>query len=126
MKRVILAVCILLVVLSLGIWEQVFIVQSFDNLAKSLEPISLYLENGEFSAALGETNVLINKWRKKEDVLELISPHNEIKDVVIQISELLGDIESEQYDVAESRITVLKEYATNRKELLSFSWMNII
>lgn len=126
MNKIILAVVLAVVILSLGICEQVFISRSFDDLRSDCEEIQKLLLSGDYDEALKMTEHVENDWRKERDLLEFACPNTDIKDIAKEIGELKGSQIAEMYDDSITRCEVLMAMAENSKNLLSYKWKNVL
>ncbi len=126
MNKIILAVVLAVVILSLGICEQVFISRSFDDLRSDCEEIQKLLLSGDYDEALKMTEHVENDWRKERDLLEFACPNTDIKDIAKEIGELKGSQIAEMYDDSITRCEVIMAMAENSKNLLSYKWKNVL
>lgn len=126
MNKIILAVVLAVVILSLGICEQVFISRSFDDLRSDCEEIQKLLLSGDYDKALKMTEHVENDWRKERDLLEFACPNTDIKDIAKEIGELKGSQIAEMYDDSITRCEVIMAMAENSKNLLSYKWKNVL
>ena len=126
MNKIILAVVLAVVILSLGICEQVFISRSFDDLRNDCEEIQKLLLLGDYDEALKMTEHVENDWRKERDLLEFACPNTDIKDIAKEIGELKGSQIAEMYDDSITRCEVIMAMAENSKNLLSYKWKNVL
>ena len=126
MNKIILAVILAVVILSLGICEQVFISRSFDDLRSDCEEIQKLLLSGDYDEALKMTEHVENDWRKERDLLEFACPNTDIKDIAKEIGELKGSQIAEMYDDSITRCEVIMAMAENSKNLLSYKWKNVL
>ena len=126
MNKIILAVVLAVVILSLGICEQVFISRSFDDLRSDCEEIQKLLLSGDYDEALKMTEHVENDWKKERDLLEFACPNTDIKDIAKEIGELKGSQIAEMYDDSITRCEVIMAMAENSKNLLSYKWKNVL
>lgn len=125
MTRIIIAIFLLVAIISLGVIELVFINNSFTTIIKKCDEIHTLLINKEYDTALTKTNDSIEWWRKKRDIIELTSPHNETKEFITKLSELYGSIVAKNYQDAITLSISLQEDALTRLNILSFKLKNI-
>lgn len=126
MNKIILAVVLSIVILTLGICEQVFISRSFDDLKSDCSEIQKLLLAGDYAGALEMTEHIENDWRKERDLLEFACPNTDIKDIAKEIGELKGSQIAEMYDDSITRCEVIMAMAENSKNLLSYKWKNVL
>lgn len=126
MNKIILAVVLAVVILTLGICEQVFINHSFDDLKSDCEEIQKMLLAGDYEGAMEKTEHVENDWRKERDLLEFACPNTDIKDIAKEIGELKGSQIAEMYDDSITRCEVLIAMAENSKNLLAYKWKNVL
>ncbi len=126
MKHIIIAVMIVIIILSLGITEQIIIKNTFDEVYKYAEDIRALLVQGDNEEALLKTVALSDYWKKKSDLMEFMFPHNEFRDFIMAVSELKGNIVTEEYENAIALTYVIAEDAVNRQDLLLFKLKNVL
>ncbi|MCX4367137.1 MAG: DUF4363 family protein [Clostridia bacterium] len=126
MKHIIVAVIIVIIILSLGITEQIIIKNTFDEVYKYAEDIRALLVQGDNEEALLKTVALSDYWKKKSDLMEFMFPHNEFRDFIMAVSELKGNIVTEEYENAIALTYVIAEDAVNRQDLLLFKLKNVL
>lgn len=126
MKHIIIAVIIVIIILSLGITEQFVIKDTFDEVYKYAEDIRALLVNGDNDEALLKTVALSEYWKERSDLMEFMFPHNEFRDFIMAVSELKGNIVTEEYENAIALTYVIAEDAANRQDLLLFKLKNVL
>lgn len=126
MPKIIAAIVIIILILTLGVLEQVFIYNSFNELTDKAESIRIELENEDYSAAELHANELMEWWRKKRDIIELTSPHNEVKDHIAYIAQLQGQIITGSYEDAIATAYIIKEDARNKLNILGYKVKNVL
>ena len=92
MKRIIIAVICLLIILGMGIIEQIYIKNTIQELNESLISLRRALEDDE--DGLDEMNAVVDVWERRHRIIETIIPHNETKEIYIKISEIQGFVQS--------------------------------
>lgn len=126
MYKIILAAVLLVVILALGICEQVFINNSFKDLSHDCEKIQKLLLSGDYEAAYSMTEHVERDWRRERDLLEFACPNTDIKDIAREIGELKGSQIAEMYDDSITRCEVLIAMADNSRNLLAYKWKNVL
>lgn len=126
MYKIFLAIGLFIVILSLGIAEQVFINNSFNDLKKDCEEIQKLLLDGEYQRAYDMTEHVERDWHKERDLLEFACPNTDIKDIAKEIGELKGSQIAQMYDDSITRCEVLIAMAENSRNLLAYKWKNVL
>lgn len=126
MYKIVLAAVLLVIMLTLGICEQVFIKNSFNDLAEDCEEIQRLLLSGDFEGAYEKTEHVERDWKKERDLLEFACPNTDVKDIAKEIGELKGSQIAEMYDDSITRCEVLIAMAENSKNLLAYKWKNVL
>ena len=111
MYKIVLCIFLFIVIVSLGICEQVFIRNSFD---------------GDYEKAYEKTEHVERDWKKERDLLEFACPNTDIKDIAKEIGELKGSQIAEMYDDSITRCEVIIAMAENSKNLLAYKWKNVL
>lgn len=126
MYKIFLAIGLFIVILSLGITEQVFINNSFNDLKQDCEEIQKLLLDGEYQRAYDMTKHVERDWHKERDLLEFACPNTDIKDIAKEIGELKGSQIAQMYDDSITRCEVLIAMAENSRNLLAYKWKNVL
>ncbi|MDE7329015.1 MAG: DUF4363 family protein [Clostridia bacterium] len=126
MGKIILTVVVVALILALGISEQVFMQNSFDDLAEKCDEIQDMLIQKDYSAARKAIIQMKEWWAKRRDILEFTCPNNDVKDIYKEIGELEGTMYAEMYDDSITRTNVIKSMAENSKNLLAYRIKNIL
>ncbi|MDE6275562.1 MAG: DUF4363 family protein [Clostridia bacterium] len=126
MGKIILTIVLVVVILALGIGEQVFMQKAFDDLVVRCEDIQQLLIDKDYSGARKAVLQTKEWWAGKRNILEFTCPNNDIKDIYKEIGELEGTLQSEMYDDSITRTNVIKSMAENSKNLLAYRIKNIL
>lgn len=121
-----LVLLLTLAIPALGIVEQVYMKDSFDELCVDCREIIALLSEGDDTGAYRKTLDMKARWEKTRDMLEFMYPNADIKEVAPQIGELQGDLEADLADDAIARARMIESLAENSKNLLAFKWKNIL
>lgn len=125
MNRIIIAIVVIVLILTFGILNEVYINNSFKEIAIRCENIKGYIEIKDYQNAKSLAKDSIDWWDKRRNILELTCPHNEVKDFMTNLSSLYGAIYAENYQDALSLSLSLQEDAKTRLGLLRFKLKNI-
>ncbi len=126
MGKIIFTIALVVIILALGISEQVFMQKAFDDLVLRCEEIQQLLIDKDYSAARKAVLQTKEWWAGKRNILEFTCPNNDIKDIYKEIGELEGTLYSEMYDDSITRTNVIKSMAENSKNLLAYRIKNIL
>ncbi|MDE6474253.1 MAG: DUF4363 family protein [Clostridia bacterium] len=126
MGKIIFTIVLVVIILALGISEQVFMQKAFDDLVVRCEEIQQLLIDKDYSAARKAVLQTKEWWAGKRNILEFTCPNNDIKDIYKEIGELEGTLYSEMYDDSITRTNVIKSMAENSKNLLAYRIKNIL
>ena len=125
MKKIILVIVVTALIITAGVIEQVYVQRTFEELEVKAENIYVMLRDKNYTDALEYTANLKDWWYQKRDILELVSPNNDIKEIVREIGELEGSQLAMMYDDSITRSNVLQEMAKNSRNLLAYRWKNV-
>ena len=126
MGKIIFTIVLVVVILALGIGEQVFMQTAFDDLVVRCEEIQQLLIDKDYAGARKATQQTKEWWAGKRNILEFTCPNNDIKDIYKEIGELEGTLYAEMYDDSITRTNVIKSMAENSKNLLAYKIKNIL
>jgi len=125
MKRVVTAIIILVVIVTAGILENVYIDKLFDNLDGKLAEIekSIVAESDEAAA---QVDGLIEWWEGQRKYAELFVYSPDIRAFSVALGETQGSLECGDYDNALSKIRSLQIMSKNIHDILDFNLADII
>lgn len=126
MARIIIAIVLLVTIITLGVVDQVFINNSFNEVITKTKDIQRLLENKDYDNAYNYAKETLNWWRKKREILELTCPHNEVKEFINTLASLCGSIHAENYEDALTISQTLQEDALTRLNILSYKIKNVL
>ncbi|HCU55987.1 MAG TPA: hypothetical protein DIC18_01470, partial [Clostridiales bacterium] len=121
MKRLLFAVTVMLLIIALGIFEQVYITRLYDNTKARAQTVSDILSE-DVTAALPDAMALKEYWLKKRSFLEAVTPHNESKEMVLRMAELIGYIQAKDDKSATATAAIILEMCENTPHILGFHW----
>ncbi|MBQ9276884.1 MAG: DUF4363 family protein [Clostridia bacterium] len=125
MKKVIVAMVILVAIVVAGILEAVYIDKTFDNVQTQLDGITEQVKT-EDEQALKTTSEFFDWWEKKRSHIELFAYSPDLRSFSIALAETKGSIECGDYANALSKCESLKVMAENIHKVLDFNGLDII
>ena len=124
MKRMIFAIAIVLLIVAVGVFEQVYIKRLYSNTEAQAEKAKAAVE-ADVKSALPAVESLKRTWLEKRSFLEAVTPHNETKEMVLRIAELVGYVEAEDDKSALATAEIILEMCQNTPHILGFHWEHI-
>lgn len=103
-----------------GIWETIFVTQSFSALGEKIDEIS-----DRETYSLEDVKALQNFWNEKADKLEITIPHVQLTEITVTLGELVGAVRNEDYDSASALLLRTRQYVDRIGSLYGFSFRNI-
>ncbi len=125
MKKIIIALVIIVIFITIGVLEQVYLDKLFKDVQDQTEKIRDLCEEKNFTLAHQTTTEMKEKWHKNKHFLETIISHNETKEITMRIAELEGYISASDDKSAIATASILSDYCHNLKEILAFSYSTI-
>ncbi len=125
MKKVILAIIILLVILTAGILENVYVNKLFNSLDDRLEEASACISD-EDPTSLDKVRKLSAWWEKKRGFLELFSYSPDLRAFSVALGETEGSLAEGDFLNAASKIRSLLTMSSNIRRVLDFNVEDII
>lgn len=107
----------------LGIFEHFFVKQQFNELESALYTLQEKVQEKTALKTDGETVRVL--WNKEKEKLHMIIPHNNIAHIDNWLSEAIGLIETEHYELALSKIEVLIDICVQIPDTYGVSFENI-
>ena len=124
MRRMIFAIAILLMIVAVGVLEQIYIQNLYRNTKAQAEKAKAVVET-DVESALPAVEELKKTWLEKRSFLEAVTPHNETKEMVLRIAELIGYVEAKDDKSALATAEIILEMCNNTPHILGFHWEHI-
>lgn len=124
MKKMIFAIVILLVIIGLGTYEQIFVANTLEEFNKKIDALEVAVitdNNPE-----GEAEAMEKWWIDNKHYLEALSPHNFFMDVTYSVYEVKGNLENKEIPQALTRIEILRGQVKNLDHILGLHWEHIV
>ena len=125
MKKVVLAIMILIIIVTGGILEDFYIHKTFSALDEKLTSLENSIIN-QSEDCLAKTNEIFEWWEKKRMYMELFAYSPDVRSFSVALAETQGSLECEDYQNALSKCRSLIVMADNIKRLLDFNAEDII
>lgn len=125
MKKVVLAIVILIIIVTGGILEDFYIHKTFSALDEKLTSLENSIIN-QSEDCLAKTNEIFEWWEKKRMYMELFAYSPDVRSFSVALAETQGSLECEDYQNALSKCRSLIVMADNIKRLLDFNAEDII
>lgn len=125
MKKVVLAIVILIIIVTGGILEDFYIHKTFSALNEKLKSLENSIIN-QSEDCLDKTNEIFEWWEKKRMYMELFAYSPDVRSFSVALAETQGSLECEDYQNALSKCRSLIVMADNIKRLLDFNAEDII
>ena len=120
----IFAIVIVLLIVTMGVFEQIYIQDLYRDTEREAKKVKAAVE-ANVQSALPAAEELKGSWLKKRSFLEAVTPHNETKEMVLRIAELIGYIEAEDDKSALATTEIILEMCDNTPHILGFHWEHI-
>ena len=124
MKRLILAVAVVLVIVAIGVFEQLYIDKLYTKTKAQAQEVKEQIEIS-VESALPAAEELKKHWLKNRSFLEAVTPHNETKEMILRIAELIGYVEAKDDKSALATVEIILEMCDNTPHILAFHWEHI-
>lgn len=125
MKKVALAIVILIIIVTGGILEDFYIHKTFSALDEKLTSLENSIIN-QSEDCLDKTNEIFEWWEKKRMYMELFAYSPDVRSFSVALAETQGSLACEDYQNALSKCRSLIVMADNIKRLLDFNAEDII
>ena len=124
MKRLIFAIAIVLLIIAVGVFEQIYIQKLYKDTRAQAQTVKELIEEDP-ARALPAAEELKETWLKRRSFLEAVTPHNETKEMVLRMAELIGYIRAEDDKSATATVEIILEMCQNTPHILGFHWEHI-
>lgn len=125
MKKVVLAIVILIIIVTGGILEDFYIHKTFSALNEKLTSLENSITN-QSDDCLAKANEIFDWWEKKRMYMELFAYSPDVRSFSVALAETQGSLKCEDYQNALSKCRSLIVMADNIKRLLDFNAEDII
>ncbi len=125
MKKFVIAIAILLVILTAGILENVYVDKVFSSLDDRLYDVE-QLVHEQSQTALDQLRSLTDWWEDRRRMLELFTYSPDLRAFSVALGETEGSLESEDFQNALSKIQSLLVMSSNLHRILDFNLEDII
>ena len=125
MKKVVLAIVILIIIVTGGILEDFYIHKTFSALDEKLTSLENSIIN-QSEDCLDKTNEIFEWWEKKRMYMELFAYSPDVRSFSVALAETQGSLECEDYQNALSKCRSRIVMADNIKRVLDFNAEDIV
>lgn len=125
MKKVVIAVIVLVIIVTAGVLETVYVHKVFDTLDEQLVELDLLIKDKD-DGALQLTKDLSKWWSKKRGYLELFTFSPDLRAFSVALAEAEGSLECGDFDNALSKCQSLIVMSKNIHMILDFNATDII
>lgn len=116
-----IAIVVAVLLIGGGIWETVYVNNTFDEFEIKLEEL---MQQEEYN--LDDIKTVGNWWYSRADKLEITIPHVQLTEITVTYGELEGAVENEDYDSASALLNRIYQYTIRIGNLYGFKMQNII
>lgn len=125
MKRLVVAVAVLLAIIAAGAVEAVYVDKVFDELAGRVSLLESAIKDPE-DDAIGEVRSLTEWWEKRRHILELFTYSPDMRAFSVALAETEGSLECGDDKNALSKCQSLLTMAGNIHDMLDFNLQDIV
>lgn len=125
MKKVILAITVLLIIITAGILENEFVNRTFDELDGRLTSLENLIK-AEDESAVDEVKELTKWWEKRRNYLEMLAFSPDVRAFSVALAETDGSLQCGDFDNSLSKCQSLLVMSNNLRRLLDFNVEDIV
>lgn len=125
MKKTIFALIVVVVIITIGILEQVYLKKTLDGIREQAVAIQELIDTDN-EEAYRLALELKTSWTSKRKLTESVVSHNETREITMKVSELEGYIKAEDEKSAHAVANMLIEMCDNYKHILGFNFDTIL
>ncbi len=126
MKRIIFAVVILASILGAGIWENMYVHETFTEFDNQMNAVIVELKNENSDGALQKLNSTFAWWEEKKRILEIFSYSQDLRLISSCLGETKGSLEVGDMQNAMSKSVSILTISKYTHEILDFNIEDII
>lgn len=124
--RTVVAIILLILIISLGVFEQVYLNRTFTELEERINRIISVISDQDLDYAIELTEHTIEWWDKKLKIFELILPHEILNEVSLELYNVLGQLEGDDDSQAIGAAYVLIGICETSPHTLGFRIQHIL
>ncbi|MBR2350002.1 MAG: DUF4363 family protein [Clostridia bacterium] len=122
-NKLTVAIVVLVLIIGLGVFEQIFIHCTFKEFSERLETFIVEEDEEYDYDAIVETQ---KWWERKVKYLELFLPHVQLIEITITYGELVGAVGAEDYDSAQALLNRIQRTSESFENMYGIRMGNII
>ncbi len=126
MKRDMIAIILLALILGVGIYEDIYFNKIINELDNNLIVIEQQIFDNKKEESIEACSNLSKYWDEKNLFLEIVFYNPNIKNVSLDLHEILGALVIDDLKSAQARVYVLRKRLEALKETMSFSLISVI
>ncbi|MCL2621679.1 MAG: DUF4363 family protein [Firmicutes bacterium] len=123
--RALLVLSIIPILVALGVWEQIFIKNTFSKMNNYVHSIEKQLDEQK-TINISLTNQLHSFWQNNESVLGYLNKHISVSDISIKSTELKHFAENNDMEKYTHTLEILKHLLKTAYENMAFNLYNVI
>ncbi len=81
MKRIVAAVVILILVISVCVWELCFLGSTVDDFKAEIDNVKAFYSENKTEVAINKTNEIIENWKEKHSIISTFIDHKILRDI---------------------------------------------
>lgn len=122
-NKLTVAIVVLVLIIGLGVFEQIYIHRTFKEFSERLETFIVEEDEEYDYDAIVETQ---KWWERKVKYLELFLPHVQLIEITITYGELVGAVGAEDYDSAQALLNRIQRTSESFENMYGIRMGNII
>ena len=126
MKKGIVAVLLFATIISVGIYENIYFNQTMDSLELSCNQLEILIEDEILTDGISLCENMATYWENQNTFLEIVAYNPNVKNVSLDILEILGALKADDAKSAMARLYVLRQRITELRETMGFSAISVI
>lgn len=126
MKKELVALLLFAAILGVGIYENMYFNKTMDTLEDACNRLEIMIEQENLPPSIETTKKMAVYWEEQNTFLEIVAYNPNVKNVSLDILEILGALVAEDTKSAMARLYVLRQRLTELRETMGFSAISVI
>lgn len=124
-KKFIAILVLVLAVIGVVTWEQIYTNNSISSLLNEVDLLSTEISNENLETSKLQAQKIIDMWEKEEAVICLFVDFRDIEQIGKQADLVLSHLENNDFDLAKVECNTLKRVVETFENMVGLDWQNV-
>ena len=124
-KKFIAILVLVLAVIGIVTWEQIYTNNSISSLLNEVDVLSTEISNENLETSKIQAQKIIDMWEKEEAVICLFVDFRDIEQIGKQADLVLSHLENNDFELAKVECNTLKRVVETFENMVGLDWQNV-